>query len=126
MHGLDLEGEMTGFAIAVLIAELGIAIVGGIEITEEACTFDPVELDKIARYMGTDGILGDATSLELAYLSLQLALGDSILHIALALGSSIATLEPVAIVALARRHGHACMLHDSLELATRAVLYAYR
>ncbi len=76
--------------------------------------------------MGTDGILGDATSLELAYLSLQLALGNSILHIALALGSSIATLEPVAIVALARRHGHACMLHDCLELATRAVLYAYR
>ena len=86
MHGLNLEGEMTGFAITLLIAELRIAIVGGIVITEESCACNPVELNKIARDMGTDGILGYAARLKLAYLALKLALSYSILHIALTLG----------------------------------------
>ena len=58
---------MTGGAIMLFVVELGIAIVGGIVITEEAGASHAIELHQVARNVGTDGIAGDATLLKGSY-----------------------------------------------------------
>ena len=103
---------MTGGAVTLLVIELGVAIVRWVVITEEIRTCHTIELNQIARHMGTDGITGNATLLKGGYLGVQFRLVGSILHIAFTLCSCIATLEPVAMGALAWWHGGAYLLHE--------------
>ena len=114
LQRLDHKGIMTGGTITQFVVELGIAIVGGVIIAEEARTSHAIELNQIARHVGTDGIGCDATLLESSYLFVQLRLISGKLHIALILCSGIATLEPVAMITLAGWHGRANLLHERL------------
>ena len=105
---------MTGGTITQFVVELGVAIICGIVIAEEARTSHTIELNQIARHVGTDGIGRDATLLEGSYLLVQLGLISRKLHIALILCSGIATLQPVAMSPLAWWHGRANLLHERL------------
>ena len=74
---------MMGRAIMALVAKLGLTIVCGVIVTEEACALNAIELHEITYDMGTYHILTDAPSLKVSHFCKQIGLSGCKLHIIL-------------------------------------------
>ncbi len=104
--------------IVLLVVELRLSVVGRIEMAEEASTLHTVELHKIAPDMGLHHHVANApTGKRLNLCSLFLFAGSKN-NIALALGTGIAPLQPIAFRTLLGGQRDAETLHLTDKVAT--------
>ena len=101
-------------AIMKFVVKLAFSVVRRIEALEESCASDTIELNEIARDMSGNNHIADAARLEVGQQAFTLLAVFSIHHITFLLGSSIASLQPIALITFKRCCRDIVLAHQPL------------
>ena len=109
---------MLGNAVAFFVAELGMAIVCGIEIPKKTIA-NAVKLNEIAHHMGTNYHVFNSAQREIALGLLNGCLVRAKHHVGFCLCGSVCSFHPIAVFAGFRWGGNVVFLHQLQDVTAR-------